>query len=179
VRTVLNVRLGACCAAAVAALGGLVPTPVGAGPRYRPSARGPGAHGLLCRIAPLHAGTRVHLELFAEQRVVIVPAAIGLVHPQLRLGRVVSASCHASAWTLDPSGVVRFEAGAELRDVFAVWGRRLGPRRLLTFPGTVRVYVNGRVRLGDPRTLRLHNRDEIVLEVGGYVLPHRSFRFPP
>lgn len=170
-------KLGACCAA-VAAVGGIVPTPVGPGPRYHPPARAgtvvPG-----CRSAALHGGARAHLELFANRRVVIVPAGIGLVRPRLRLGRVVSAACHARLWTLDPSGVVRFERGATLRDLFAVWGQPLAPRRLASFRGSVSVYVNGARRSGDPRTLRLRDRDEIVLEVGGHVPPHPSFRFPP
>jgi hypothetical protein len=171
----LNRVLGACCAAA--AFAGLVPTPVGKGPRYRPAAKPPAATA--CRPAPLRAGARVHLELFANRRVVIVPAGIGLERPRIRLGRVVTARCRARLWTLDPSGVVRFEPGATLGDVFATWRRRLGPTRLLTFAGPVRVWVDGRPRRGDPRGLVLRDGAEIVLEVGGYVPPHRSFRFPP
>jgi hypothetical protein len=42
----------------------------------------------------------------------------------------------------------------------------------------VRVYRNGvRVR-SDPRRVVLRDGDELVLEVGGYVPPHRSYRFP-
>jgi hypothetical protein len=170
-------KVGACCAVAAAA--GLVPTPVGPDARYRPGPQGPREHRVECRRAPLRAGARVHLELFAARRVVIVPAAIGLVRPRLRLGRVVSAECRARLWTLDPSGVVRYEPGASLGDLFATWGRALGPRRLLSFHGAVHAWVNGRARSGDPRRLRLRARDEIVLEVGGFVPPHRSFRLPP
>jgi hypothetical protein len=42
----------------------------------------------------------------------------------------------------------------------------------------VRVYRNGVRWRGDPRTLALRDHDEIVLEVGPYVPPHRSYRFP-
>jgi hypothetical protein len=171
-------RTLACCTLAAAAA--LVPTPVGKGPRYRPAAHGPGPRVVTCRLGDrLDAGSRVHLELFANRRVVIVPAAIGVVGPRVRLGRVTAATCHSSLWTLDPSGVVRFEGAATLADLFAVWGRTLTPRQLLSFRGDVATYVNGMPRLGDPRTLRLRDRDEIVLEVGGHVPPHRSFRFPP
>ena len=174
-------RTAACCATAVAAIAGVVPTPVGKGPRYRPPAR---TERFACEPASIRAGRRVHLEVFANRRVVIVPAALGLAAPRMRLGRAVSAGCRARAWTLDPSGVVRFdsvEAGrpVTLADVFALWGQRLGPRRLASFTGPVSLYLNGRRRAGDPRTLRLRDGDEIVLEVGGFVPPHPSFRFPP
>ena len=172
-----DMRTGACCALAAAA--GLLPTPVGPGPRYRPGALGPGAHQVACRSAPLRAGTRVHLELFAGRRVVIVPAGIGLARPRLRLGRVVAAGCRARLWTLDPSGIVRYEPGTTLGDLFRTWGRVLAPRRLLTFRGALHAWVNGRPQARDPRALRLRDRDEVVLEVGGFVPPHRSFRFPP
>jgi hypothetical protein len=169
-------RLGACCAATLAA--GVLPTPIGTGPRYHPAAHTPAAR-FACRAAPLRPGTRVHIELFAARRVVIVPTGIGLRGARTRLGRVVAATCRGSAWTLDPSGVVRYEEPASLGRVFAVWGRSLGPDRLASFQGPVSVWVNGVRRRGDPRLLRLRDRDEIVLEVGGYVPPHRSFRFPP
>lgn len=172
-------RAAALCAAVVAGVSGLVPTPIGKGPRYQPPAKGPLGPSFRCRPLPLRQGPRVHLELFANRRVVIVPAAIGLEGARLRLGRVVAARCRGPLWTLDPSGVVRYEAGARLGELFAVWGEPIGLERLASFRGQVAVYVNGGRRLGDLRRLRLRDRDEIVLEVGGYVPPHRSFRFPP
>jgi hypothetical protein len=81
-------------------------------------------------------------------------------------------------WTLDPTGVVRFERRATLGDFFAVWGQALSRTRLLSFRGPVRVYLNGVGRRGDPRRLPLRDGDEVVLEVGGFVPPHRSYRFP-
>jgi hypothetical protein len=81
-------------------------------------------------------------------------------------------------WTLEPTGVVQFEGLTRLGDLFTVWGRRLLPAHLLSFAGAVRVYRNGVRRRGDPRTLVLHDRDEIVLEVGPTIPPHRSYRFP-
>ncbi len=161
----------------LALLGGFLPTPIGPGPSYRPAAAPPPA-AVPCRTAPMHAGARVHLELFGNRRAVVVPPAIGLRRPRLVLGRVVAARCRARIWTLDPSGVVRFTGRAWLGDVFRVWGRALGPRRLVSFHGRVRVYVGGRAWHGDPRGLELRDGAEIVLEVRGYVPPHRSFLFP-
>jgi hypothetical protein len=159
----------------VATVLALVPTPIGIGPRYHPR---PAVHGA-CIAAPIDRGPRVHLELFAGGRVVIVPAAIGLRGAHVVLGRVTRARCRARLWTTDPSGVVSFERAATLGDLFAVWGQTLAPARLLGFRGPVRVYVNGVRRRLDPRDLRLRGGDELVLEVGAYIPPHRSFRFPP
>ena len=173
-------RTGICCAAAVAAVAGLQPTPIGRGPLYHPPARGPAATTVACRSAQLRRGLRVHLELFADKRVVIVPAGIGVRDPVLRRGNVTGASCRARIWTVDPTGVVWLDRSSEtLGSVFAVWGELLGPARLAGFRGAVSVFVNGTSRRGDPRRLVLHDRDEIVLEIGGYVPPHPSFVFPP
>jgi hypothetical protein len=152
----------------------VVPTPIGAGPAYRPR---PAVHAA-CAPAPLGSGARIHLELFANRRVVVVPAAIGLRGPRTSAGRVVAASCRARLWTLDRTGVVRFTGRATLRDLFAVWGAQLGPKRLLGFRGRVRAYVNGVPRRGDPRALVLRDRDEVVLQVRGFVPPHVTYRFP-
>jgi hypothetical protein len=133
-----------------------------------------------CITAPLRAGSRIHIELFASRRVVVVPARIGVRGARMRLGNVVSAECRARIRTLDPTGVVWLDdVGEALGSVFAVWGQALTPARLAGFRGPVSVFVNGTRRRGDPRRLVLHDGDEIVLEVGGYVSPHASFTFPP
>jgi len=171
---VAPVRTGICCGLAAAAL---VPTPIGRGPLYHPPA---GPVHVACTGTALRKGLRVHLELFADKRVVIVPAAIGVRDPVLRRGNVTGASCRARIWTVDPTGVVWLDRSSEtLGSVFAVWGELLGPARLAGFRGAVSVFVNGTSRRGDPRRLVLHDRDEIVLEIGGYVPPHPSFVFPP
>jgi hypothetical protein len=167
-------RTGICCGLAAAAL---VPTPIGRGPLYHPPA---GPVHVACADAPLRKGLRVHLELFAHKRVVIVPAGVGVRDPVLRRGNVTGAACRARIWTVDPTGVVWLgRSGETLGSAFAVWGEPLGRTRLAGFRGPVSVFVNGAKRSGDPRRLVLHDGDEIVLEVGGYVPPHPSFMFPP
>jgi hypothetical protein len=59
-----------------------------------------------------------------------------------------------------------------------VWGRALSRTRLLGFRGPVRAYRNGVAWHGDPRRVPLRDHDEFVLEVRGYVPPHRFYRFP-
>jgi hypothetical protein len=153
----------------------LVPTPVGVGPRYHPP---PALHGA-CVPGALHGAPRVHVELFANRRVVIVPAGIGLRRARLRFGRVDSARCHAPLWTTDPSGVVSFAHRATVGALFTVWGRKLHGAQLLSFKGVVRLFRNGRLVRGDPGRCPLRDGDELVLEVRGYVPPHPSYRFPP
>jgi hypothetical protein len=119
--------------------------------------------------APGGRTARVHLELFANRRVAIVPPRVG----------IRSVRCRGRLWTSDPTGVVRFRPPARLGELFAVWGESLTPMRLLGFRGHVSLFVNGVRRRGDPRTLRLRDGAEIVLEVGGFVPPHRFYVFPP
>jgi hypothetical protein len=127
--------------------------------------------------APLETGRRVHVELFAHRRVIVVPAAIGLRGVRFRFGRATAARCRGRLWTTDPTGVVRFEGAASLSDLFRVWGGALRPARLLSFRRAVRLYPNGVRVAGDPRRLALRDRDELVLELGPYVPQHRSYRF--
>jgi len=150
------------------------PTPIGGGSEYHPR---PAVHAA-CAPAPLRTGRLVHLELFANGRVIVVPAGIGVLGDTRVSGRIVGARCRAPIWTLDPTGVVHLVAPARLGSVFAVWGRTLAPARLLAFRGAVRVYRNGARWRGDPRSLPLREHDQIVLQVGAHVPPHRTYRFP-
>jgi hypothetical protein len=111
----------------------------------------------------------MHLELFANGFAIVIPARVG----------VRNARCHAHEWTSTPTGVVHFDRAATVGDLFRVWGMPLGPRRLLSFRGAVRAYLDGvRVR-ADPRSLRLRDGHELVLESGPFIPPHRTFLFPP
>jgi hypothetical protein len=165
-------------AAAVAALalGGdpsIVPLPVGSGPRFVPSAvprAGRPLGELVC--GPAGKTFRVHIELFAHRRVVIVPPGIG----------VARSGCVYPAHTLTPTGVVEVARGAKLRlgDLFRIWGRRLGKRDLLSFRSAspVRAYVAGRRFAGRPVDVPLTPGAQIVVELGAYVPPHATYLFP-
>ncbi|MGA2164129.1 MAG: hypothetical protein ABSH36_06630 [Solirubrobacteraceae bacterium] len=157
--------------------------PIGAGPRFHPAPTG-GVVGHCARqLGPRRA---VHVEVFAANRVVIVPAGIG-VRPPLTLsaGRIAGARCYGGLVTLEPTGVVlvRAHEPIPLSSLFRSWGQPLSPSRLGPFvasPGThVAVFVDGRRWRGAPGSVPLLSHSEIVLEVGPHVLPHRSFAFPP
>jgi hypothetical protein len=156
-----------------------VPVPIGVGPRYHPAPAARAVAGLACsnQQTPRFG---VHVELFANRLVVIVPAGIGIVPPLRRDGAyVLGGRCSYPLRTREPTGVVEVAAGARLTlgDLFAVWNQPLSASRLAGFTGRVLAYVGGRPWRGDVRAIPLHRHAEIVLEVGGYVRPHVSFAF--
>jgi hypothetical protein len=126
------------------------------------------------------------VEVFAADRVLLLPAGIGTKPPRgLLNGRVTRARCYGQLVTLDPTGVVLVRPGARLTlgALFRSWGQPLSPTTLASFTapsGTrVTVFVNGRVWHGAPAAVPLTRHAEIVLEVGPYVSPHPSYAFPP
>ena len=156
--------------------------PIGRGIRFHEPAGGamPGH----CRRRLGHR-IAVHVELFAANRVVLIPAGIGVRGPTRRVdGRITHARCYGNLVTLDPTGVIRIRAGSRLTlgDLFSAWGQPLSPSRLAAFsasPGrSVRSYIGGGRRSGPPQSVPLTRHAEIVLEVGPFVPPHRSFSFP-
>jgi hypothetical protein len=156
-----------------------VPVPIGTGPRYHPARAARSVPGLACsaRETPRFG---VHVELFANRRVVIVPAGIGVVPPLRRDGAyVLGGRCSYPLRTREPTGVVEVSTSARLSlgDLFGVWGQPLSAVRLSGFTGQVRAYVDGKPWTGDVRAIPLVRHAEIVLEVGGYVRPHRFFVF--
>jgi hypothetical protein len=142
-------------------------------------ARGLPVGGLRCSAAN-RARFGVHVELFANRLVVIVPAGIGIAPPLRQDGAYVRGGrCSYPARTREPTGVVEVAGRSRLTlgDLFALWGQPLSPTRLAGFRGQVSAFVAGRRRPGDPRTIPLTRHAQIVLEVGGYVVPHTRFLF--
>src|SRR4051812_47455879 len=125
----------------------------------------------------------VHLELFADRRVVLIPPGIGIAPPRVREGAYVSGGrCSYPVRTREPTGVV---GGGEegrtrtLGDLFAVWGQPLGRSGMAGFRGPVKAFRGGRRWNADPRAIPLTPHAQIVLEVGGHVPPHAAYGFPP
>jgi pimeloyl-ACP methyl ester carboxylesterase len=156
-----------------------IPTPIGRGARFHPPARVPSA-GPGCATAGKRYG--VHLELFARGLVVLVPKGIGVARPFTTRGAFVAPrGCTYALRTLDPTGVieVREETKATLGDFFKLWGAPLSRTRFAGFTGTVRAYVGGHPWRGDPGAIPLTRHAQIVLQIGPYVKPHRSYLFRP
>jgi hypothetical protein len=162
---------------AVVAREGLLPTAIGKGPEFVPVARTVGP----CSTGPVRGRFRAHVELFGRRQAVVIPAGIGLGGPLEREHhRIVGAGCRAPARTLDPAGVVDFDRpGLTVGDLFAIWGEPLTRDRMAGFRGRVSAFVAGRGVAGAPAAIALSDGAQIVLQVGGYIPPHRSFRFPP
>jgi hypothetical protein len=121
-----------------------------------------------------------HIELFANRRVLLVPAGVGMAAPLRREGAyVVGSRCSYAVRTTAPTGVVEVARGANatIGSLFRLWGQPLTGSRLASFRGRVRAYVAGVLWRGDVRMIPLARHAQIVLEVGGYVRPHRFFLF--
>jgi hypothetical protein len=128
----------------------------------------------------------VHLEVFANRQVVVIPAGIGVAPPRARRGAYVTGGrCQYPARTLEPTGVIEVERGSDLLlgHFFDLWGQPLSKVRLLGFrasPGRpVTAFVGGRSWSGEPRAIPLRRHAQIVLEVGGHFPPNKRYVFPP
>jgi hypothetical protein len=157
--------------------------PIGRGARFHPRPLGPIAGSCTERLG---SRSQVHLEVFAANRVVIVPAGIGVRSPRgSPSARIVGARCYGALVTLEPTGVVLVRSGvaATLSEVFHAWGQALSSRRVASFSsraqGEVKVFVGGRLWPGSPGGVPLTPQAEIVVEIGTYVPPHSFYRFPP
>ena len=113
----------------------------------------------------------VHLELFARREVVIVPPA-----DRRRPERLQLSAAHDRRRPASSTSPAR--AAGRSAICSASGGGGSAASALLSFKGRVSVFVDGRRRAGDPRSLVLTRHAEIVLEVGGYVTPHPSYLFP-
>lgn len=165
-----------------------VPTPIGVTRAYRLPASGAAVRagrpiGALTCSRTSSVRLRVHLELFTNRLVLLVPAGIGVAPPLRRdHAYVLGGRCSYPLRTREPTGVVEVAASRPLRlgDLFRVWGQPLSFHGLAGFRSArpVLAFVNGRRVGGDPRAIPLRRHDEIVVEIGGYVPPHSSYLFP-
>lgn len=157
--------------------------PIGHGARFQPPVRGPIVGPCRRSLGPREP---VHIELFAANRVLLIPAGIG-ARPPLTMseGRISGARCYGALVTRDPTGVVLVRPGSisRLSELFHSWGLPLSARRLGSFHagsgGQVTVYVGGRRWSGSPGDVPLASHAEIVIELGPHVPPHTTYTFPP
>ena len=163
----------ACLCVGAAHAAAPIPTPIGAGPRYLlPAVSTAVAHARPVDRFRCTSRERTrelaHVELFAEKRVLLLPAGIGM-----------APHCSYDVRTTQPTGVVEFVTGLRptIGDLFTVWGQPLSGHRIASFHGAVAAWVGGKRWHGDVRAIPLRRHSEIVIEVGGYVPPHTFFLF--
>jgi hypothetical protein len=153
--------------------------PIGRGPRFQPPVRGPVIGACRRSLGPRFG---VHVEVFAANHVVIIPAGVGI---GMRLATAPgrgAARCYGAIVTLQPTGVVLVRAGttATIGDLFRSWGQPLSATRIASFRGGgVRAFRDGRPSSRPARSIMLARHGEIVIEIGPHVPPHRAFTFPP
>ena len=156
--------------------------PIGTSADFQPPATGPVLRPCSHSLGPRQD---VHVEVFAANRVVLVPAGIGTGPPQTKVNaRVTWARCYGLLVTLGPTGLilVRGDSHLTLGSLFRSWGEPLSSRQIASFrarPGNaVRAFVDGRPWNGSPGAVPLVEHAEIVVEVGPFVPPHSSYTFP-
>jgi hypothetical protein len=157
--------------------------PIGRGARFHPRATGPIVGPCTRDLGPR---VGVHVELFAANRVVIVPSGIGTKAPRAySAGRIARARRYGDLVTLEPTGVVlvRPHVHRSLLELFRSWGQPLSIHRMASFSAPagerVSVFVDGRRWRGSAARVPLSAHREIVLEIGPYVPPHSHYTFPP
>jgi hypothetical protein len=166
-----------------------IPTPIGTGASYHPLPSGAAVEHAR-PVAGMSCSRRrtgrfgVHLELFANQLVVLVPAGVGIAPPRRTRGPyVLGGRCSYPVRTREPTGVAEIQQGRHLRlgQLFALWGQPLSHVRLAGFRAAPRervlAFVRGRPWRGDPRRIPLRPHAQIVLEIRGFVPPHAHYGF--
>ena len=141
----------------------------GPGPRYLPAGRAPPRSRPASRSGRSPAGPparsfRVHLELFADRKVIVVPAGIGVAPSRLRLpgrGRPLPAGSSRSRAARASRSATSSASGASRSTPTT------SPRSPRSAP--VRAYVGGRLVRGPLGAIPLTPHAEIVLELGPYL----------
>jgi hypothetical protein len=154
--------------------------PIGRGVRFHPPVSGEPT-GRCAK--PFKPRFEAHIEVFGANKVLLLPAGIGTGAPRHSVdGQLTSAACFGNVVTLNDEGILYLRRGSvvTLQTLFKAWGEPLTQTRIASFADNagVRVFVDGRRRRGDPRTLRIRPRAEIVIEAGPYVPPHTRFAYP-
>jgi hypothetical protein len=150
------------------------------GERFTLAAGAVGSAALPCAEEPA-ARFGVHLELFVDAWVVLVPSGIGIRRPWVgSVPYVASGACEHALVTREPTGVVEVSAtGLTLGDLFAVWGEPLGRDGFARYRGRVTAHVDGRLWDGDPAAIPLRRHAQIVLQLGRpRIRPHVAYTFP-
>ncbi|HEY4320927.1 MAG TPA: hypothetical protein VGM77_07045 [Gemmatimonadales bacterium] len=114
-------------------------------------------------------GSRIHI----HQHLVILDHGKSVAIP-FDVGRPASANCLYWIHTHTPDGIIHIEAPANrsftLGDFFAIWGEPLSRLEAASAKGSrtspLRIWVDGKRYLGDPRMIALVAHADITIEAG-------------
>ena len=131
--------------------------------------------GIPCNNNNVTYHVHAHLQLLFDGREVVVPANIG----------IDNNTCVYYVHTHDTSGEIHIEAPSYTRftlgNLFDIWGQPLSKSQVASLPMRkdqhVRVYLNGKRYVGDPRQIELLPHRLIALEVGPPFVPPAGFDF--
>jgi hypothetical protein len=124
-----------------------------------------------------------HLALFFRGEQIAIPYGIGIVKP-FRVENGFVGSGRGIYWlhTHDATGIIHVESPDNrpytLGNFFDIWGRPLSAQGVAGLAGTVRAFVNGAPRGGNPRDIVLGPHAQITLEVGEPVATPPVYVFP-
>jgi hypothetical protein len=116
-----------------------------------------------------------HLDLYVKGKRIQVPANIGIDFQQQFITEL---------HTHDATGVIHIESPKvttfSLGQLFGEWGVKLTSRCVGPYCGSVRWWVNGKAKHGDPAAHVLRAHEEIVVAEGAppFVVP-KVYAFPP
>ena len=137
--------------------------------------------GIPCQPEMVQIHVHSHLALFVDGKQVQIPGFIGMA-PNTQGGCLYWLHTHG------PDGIIHVEAGSAeapngghytLGNFFDIWGQPLSTTQVGPFKGPVTAYVNGMPYSGDPSSIPLQSRAQVVLEVGTPVVPPPVYAFPP
>jgi hypothetical protein len=118
-----------------------------------------------------------HLTIINNGTPVPVPAQIGIL-PKYQ--------CLYWIHTHDATGEIHMESPTQrsftLGNFFDVWGQPLTNDKVANYMDgkELKVYVDGKPYLGNPRNIALKSHTRVVLEVGpNFVPPPNMYQFPP
>ena len=128
--------------------------------------------GIPCEAAEQTAyHVHAYLVLLDRGRTVPIPAGIGIVHPDDPSpdGFIDGGTCLFWLHTHDGTGTIHVEAPTArpftLGQFFDVWGQPLARDDVYGHRGRVSVTVNGQPFAGDPRSIVLHDGDQITIRI--------------
>src|SRR6266700_3193093 len=164
--------------AVVVAVGLVLAVALGVGGKGATTARAPGApiDGIQCQAEMVQIHFHAHLALIQSGTAIPLPGGIGILQDQ---GCLYWLHTHAA------DGIIHIEspgtATFTLGQFFDVWGQPLSSTQAGPLhtdrAGQLRVFVDGKLYVGDPRAIALTPHELITIESGAEV-PPPAFTFP-